>query len=212
MTNVPACQALLARLVANDKVTTSEFKAAVGDEHWQGYRIARDNVKAFRIDAENARDSLSSYLELLTIADMKFGQSEWLSGNKETRKLKRLLSGRANKIGPDGAETLRGGERYYERALERLEEIIARDRSLTQYLDRTWDREGFGGMIAPDHESMPRLHSWFTDLETVYESRYRILEEAIANPTMDSLITQPNSSATSSDISRLRTLTKWVRR
>lgn len=209
MTNLPACQALQARLVRSEKVKAGELRDALSDEQWVDYCFDRSIARSMRTEARAVRSKLSSYFKLLSLADLKYGQSEKLSATKSSRELKRILSGRPAKLTADGLERLRGGEAYYERALEVLDELIARDQSITGYLDRTWDWGHEGGLIAPDHDSMPRLSPAFVP-HSVADSMLKIIQEAIADPDVGQ--PSPDADIPVLDTSRLSMLTKLMRR
>ena len=209
MTNLPACQALRARLVKGEKVKTGELRGVLNDEHWQDYHYNRSLARSMRTAGKAVRSKLASYFKLLSLADLKYGQSEKLSTTKSMRELKRVLSGRPAKLTVDGSERLRGGEAYYELALERLEELIGQDASLVGYIDRTWDWGDEGGMIAPDHDSMPRLSSTFIP-QSVADSMLTTVEKAIADANVEQDAGEVDTTALS--MSRLKMLTKLMRR
>jgi hypothetical protein len=133
---------LSARLHRGEPVAAREIKRAVGIDHWNTYLMNLALTKHWRAEAKIASRELRSYVEMLTLADLRDSQADRM----------RAHTGRF----------LAGGQRpsdLYERALERLAELVERDRSILRHLDRNFSPADYASEIGPDKESVPRL--WF---------------------------------------------------
>lgn len=172
-------------MVNGETVKQFELKSVLGAEHWLDYLGRTQSVKAEREIAQRARDALLEYTRLLQVADMQFGNAERLSQTRAHRQAKRLQRGKMPKLTADGAETLREGQAFYERALERLSELIAADKKITTYLDRAWDYGEHGSLIDASKERVPRLMVRYrADAEYAGSRDMKIdaLKAAIENP------------------------------
>ncbi|MEK4034884.1 hypothetical protein WOA01_18685 [Methylocystis sp. IM2] len=151
------------------------------------------------------------YTRLLQVADMQFGNAERLSQSRHQRQAKRLQSGKKPKLIADGAETLREGQRFYERALEKLSELIEADRKITTYLDRTWDYGEHGGDIDASKERVPRLAEQYradVQYRTPKELKIDALKAAIVAPQT----ARRDGSKDARQIDEIKALTGLMRR
>jgi hypothetical protein len=210
VTNLPACQALRDRLVNGEKVTTRELRDALSDHDWEQYRQRRQIAKDARIIGADGRAKLRGYTKLLNKADMMFGLSEHISQNRNRSEARRRAAGRPLSLKPDGAQRLRDGDRYYERALERLEELIYADRSIISYLDRPWDWGEEGGMISIDKESVPRPQ--YPKPQPVKDSMLSVLDDVLNAQNNLAEMVQVKERSLEENIDRLSALRKLMRR
>jgi hypothetical protein len=85
MTDVEACQQLLARLQRFGSVPARELRQALGEEHWTVYQEFRDWVKGLHEEAKIASYELREYVRMLRIADLWDPQPHRNSGRRRKR-------------------------------------------------------------------------------------------------------------------------------
>lgn len=164
---------LLERLRRRQPVTARELERAVGVALWERYRWSRASNKDRRAEAKIASHKLRPYVKMLQIADLRDAQAAriWARTRKVMRRGKRPSE-------------------LYERALEALAELVDRDHSILNYLDRPFPLPDYSGVDA-DKESVPR--PWFHTqnslvkdphmaLKTIRQLQIEVLEEALAEP------------------------------
>jgi len=150
MTDVAACQALLGRLTiasANDvktagasaSVSSRELKAALGDEHWENYQFNREYKSAIAGESEEAKHQLHSYIEMLRDADLNDSNRDRASSMGWSMKGFRMHS-----------------DEGYERAIERLDELLSANPRLSRFLDRANDYGDPMGTAGYCRHSIPR--------------------------------------------------------
>lgn len=130
---------LLAKLDAGGRVTKKELKQALTEGQWEAYCQTVEFEKSLREDQKAASEELSDYTKLLKIADMRNGLFE-----KQNRK----AGNRYNIKNSDG---------LYERALERLGELLAANPRLSMHLDREYDADRPDGECSAGQLGVPRL-------------------------------------------------------
>jgi hypothetical protein len=134
-----------------------EIKRAVGIDHWNAYLMNRAVTKHWRAEAKIASRELRSYVEMLTLADLRDAQADRM----------RARTGRL----------LAGGQRssdLYERALDRLAELAEGEPSLLRHLDRNFSPANYASEIGPDKESVPRL--WFHKHYAVHQNPVKAIK------------------------------------
>lgn len=110
-------------------------------EHYQGYRSALASNQSLIEQAKAKPPEISEYEALLSKADRLHGQMDSLSGRGHHESAKRI-----------GAKA----ETAYEKALERLEEILHTDPGLQMWLDRPVSFDAKSGGMNPDPVDVPR--------------------------------------------------------
>jgi len=188
MIDVAACQALLGRLTiasANDVKTTGasasvssrELKAALGDEHWDLYQNERVHRKVQLEEAAECKHELRDYIKLLRIADFNFEGIDRASQKGWKRKATAMTS-----------------DAGYERAIERLHELLTLKPSLVRFFDRSYDFETSQGNNGICKNSVPRpiyhkrgVYEVFEhkEIETVQDLRISALRNAINQNTAE---------------------------
>lgn len=200
MTDLTACQALLATLNKGRKVTLSQVREALGSDrsHWLDLELSR--LTAERAEAQDARSSMSEYVKALQVADLINGRAERATSS----------ASRASLYGKAATR--------YEEALTKLSELLQVDPALQRHLDRDmdWEKIGGGGTVQSDVASVPRIryHTRRVFGETEHEafrSRDEILIEALKKAIAEPDIA-PSSDALSEDQNaRLKALLKSAR-
>ncbi len=130
---------LLAMLDAGDRVTKTQLKQVLSPSQWEDYCQSIQFEKWRREDQKAASEELSSYMRLLRIADLRNAQIE-----RQNRKAK-------------GGDAIKYGDGYYERALERLGELLAANPRLSMHLDREYDADKPDGECSAGQQGVPRL-------------------------------------------------------
>ena len=165
-------------------VGVAEISAVLGDRHLQMFCMRRDHLKAQRQELKEAREAFSSYTNLLRIADLRAARNESINNRRSARGL------------PARPNIDSEAESEYEHAIERLDEIISSDPSLTRFLDRDWTLHESAGRcdIAPSKLAVPRLRFYKKNvygnakdnvyLDNLYDIKVQVLNDAIANPQL----------------------------
>lgn len=111
----------------------------MGEEHWQAYQIQVEYYQAQKAQAAFGKNALREYINLLHIADFNNQAVDRASQKGWTRKATAMAS-----------------DAGYERAIERLNELLKADPSLKQFLDKDYDFETWHGNNGLCVESVPR--------------------------------------------------------
>jgi 3-methyladenine DNA glycosylase/8-oxoguanine DNA glycosylase len=202
MTDLAACQQLLVRLEQDGSVTSRELKRALGGDHWRAYQQSREFTKSQRGEAKIASHQLRDYIRLLKIADLHNSQTDRVS--------KRTRQHISPRVSIDGK---------YEKALERLGELISADRSLSQYLDRTFDPNDLinNPNIGAHKDGVPRVRFHSRNVhgiaqhqafDTIAEMKAKALQSAIEE--VDVVETTPATIISAA--SKLQLLKSVIRR
>ncbi len=130
---------LLAMLDAGDRVTKTQLKQVLSPSQWNDYCQSIHFEKWRREDQREASSELSSYIKLLRIADLQNANIE-----RQNRKAKR-------------SDAIKYSDAYYERALERLGELLAENPRLSMHLDRDYDADKPDGECSAGQLGVPRL-------------------------------------------------------
>jgi hypothetical protein len=154
---------LFVRLKSGDDITRRDLKNALTDEQWEEFEYNNQNINVEEPDSSNRPNELRTYLDLLKKADFYYNRAE--STSKTERSHIDHLGRCGRKRLFDKADT------YYERAIERLNEIFASCDGQTindvlSHLDRPWQL-GDSPNLGPNH--MPRVRnsrSRFSDSES----------------------------------------------
>lgn len=144
---------LLARLKRGDDITRRDLKSVLTEEQWEEFEYNNQNIDIEEPDASNRPDELRTYLDLLKKADFYYYRAESTSKTERSRIDHLGRSGRKRLF--DKADT------YYERAIERLNEIFSSCDAQTlnevqTHLDRPWAL-GDSPNLGPNH--MPRVRN-----------------------------------------------------
>jgi hypothetical protein len=139
---------LLARLREGNDVQVRDLKLVLTEKQHQLMLRAWQEQKELRVVEKPAE--VVEYQELLQDALMRYGQYDRYSARKATRS--NVIVDRQKRTKELGSKA----EGAFERALERLEEIISIDPSLQIWFDRPLDFNG-GGDISLDPIGMPRV-------------------------------------------------------
>ena len=149
---------------------------------------------------------MSDYIKLLRIADLHDAH-QVQSGRSKT-------SYRKLNIQADGK---------YERALERLDELLEREPSLARHLDRAhdWNDTRTGGMNGADKYLVPRIkynRKWVygkvdhSPFPTLAELKRQMLDEALSAPNATDVTTNDGHCGSSPSMIQLEKLRMRVRR
>jgi hypothetical protein len=172
---------LLARLKRGDDITRRDLKNALTDEQWEEFEYNNQNIDVEEPDSSNRPDELRTYLDLLKKADFYYYRAE------STKKTERS---RIDHLGRSGRKRLFDtADTYYERAIERLNEIFESCDAQTlnevlAHLDRPWAL-GDSPNLGPNH--MPRVRnsrSRFSDSQsglTKFDLKRKYNRDAIEN-------------------------------
>ncbi len=172
---------LFARLKSGEDITRRDLKNALTDEQWEEFEYNNQNIDIEEPDASNRPDELRTYLDLLKKADFYYYRAE------STKKTERS---RIDHLGRSGRKRLFDkADTYYERAIERLNEIFESCDGQTindvlSHLDRPWQL-GDSPNLGPNH--MPRVRnsrSRFSDSKdgpTKFDLKRRYKQDAIEN-------------------------------
>lgn len=181
----------------------------------QYYRSLIDEAKMWRGQGTEARNVLRKYLSMLSTADMLYGSYNAISGRRYAGKTKAKVSSSA-------------ADRWYERALEHLGELIEGDKAIEVYLDRslTTEREIIEGRcrghereghksIDLSPEGMPRLRDEYKSAMTRDDIKLATLKSCLER-SLQCVDDLSNGKAESTDKERelvdLKNLTSLMRR
>jgi hypothetical protein len=154
---------LLVRLKSGEDITRRDLKNALTDEQWEEFEYNNQNISVVEQESGNRPQELNSYLDLLKKADFYYYRAE------STKKTERS---RIDHLGRSGRKRLFDtADTYYERAIERLNEIFESCDGQTlnevlAHLDRPWAL-GDSPNLGPNH--MPRVRksrSRFSDSQS----------------------------------------------
>jgi hypothetical protein len=154
---------LFVRLKSGEDITRRDLKNALTDEQWEEFEYNNQNINVEEPNSSNRPDELRTYLDLLKKADFYYNRAESTSKTERSRIDHLGRSGRKRLF--DKADT------YYERAIERLNEIFESCDGQTinevlSHLDRPWQL-GDSPNLGPNH--MPRVRnsrSRFSDAQS----------------------------------------------
>jgi hypothetical protein len=154
---------LFVRLKSGEDITRRDLKNALTDEQWEEFEYNNQNINVEEPDSSNRPNELRTYLDLLKKADFYYNRAESTSKTERSRIDHLGRSGRKRLF--DKADT------YYERAIERLNEIFESCDGQTinevlSHLDRPWQL-GDSPNLGPNH--MPRVRnsrSRFSDAQS----------------------------------------------
>jgi hypothetical protein len=194
---------LLAMLDAGGRVTKNQLKRAITESQWDSYCQAVEFEKWRRADQKAASEALSDYTKLLKIADMRNGLFE-----KQNRK----AGNRYN---------IKNSDALYERALERLGELLAANPSLSQHLDRNYDADKADGECSAGQLGVPRLKHHRRHVYGNAEHRENLTSpELVRTALLNSIAENERGQEEEMEMTKdaasrgadLETLRRWVRR
>ena len=144
---------LFVRLKSGEDISRRDLKNALTEQQWEEFEYNNQNIDIEEPDASNRPDELRTYLDLLKKADFYYNRAESTSKTERSRIDHLGRSGRKRLF--DKADT------YYERAIERLNEIFESCDAQTlnevqTHLDRPWAL-GDSPNLGPNH--MPRVRN-----------------------------------------------------
>ena len=144
---------LFVRLKSGEDISRRDLKNALTEQQWEEFEYNNQNIDIEEPDASNRPDELRTYLDLLKKADFYYYRAESTSKTERSRIDHLGRSGRKRLF--DKADT------YYERAIERLNEIFESCDAQTlnevqTHLDRPWAL-GDSPNLGPNH--MPRVRN-----------------------------------------------------
>lgn len=191
---------------AKTSVGNRELKAALGDEYLRTYQSECEYLKARQDDYDYGREKLRNYIDLLRIADFNDQAVD-----------------RASQLGWQRKSTAMTRDGGYERAIERLQELIEADPSLTRFFDKDYDFETWHGNNGLCFDTVPRpvfhkrkVHGYaeFPGLPTLKELKISALQQAIDQPvTSTQLIEEYDSKALlEQNMKNLNSLLKCIHR
>ena len=144
---------LFVRLKSGEDISRRDLKNALTEQQWEEFEYNNQNIDIEEPDASNRPDELRTYLDLLKKADFYYYRAESTSKTERSRIDHLGRSGRKRLF--DTADT------YYERAIERLNEIFESCDAQTlnevqTHLDRPWQL-GDSPNLGPNY--MPRVRN-----------------------------------------------------
>jgi hypothetical protein len=144
---------LFVRLKSGEDISRRDLKNALTEQQWEEFEYNNQNIDIEEPDASNRPDELRTYLDILKKADFYYYRAESTSKTERSRIDHLGRSGRKRLF--DTADT------YYERAIERLNEIFESCDAQTlnevqTHLDRPWAL-GDSPNLGPNH--MPRVRN-----------------------------------------------------
>jgi hypothetical protein len=170
---------LFVRLKSGEDISRRDLQNALTEEQWEEFEYNNQNIDVEEPDSSNRPDELRTYLDLLKKADFYYYRAE------STKKTERS---RIDHLGRSGRKRLFDtADTYYERAIERLNEIFESCDGQTlnevlSHLDRPWAL-GDSPNLGPNH--MPRVRnsrSRFSDSQsglTKYDLKRKFKRDAI---------------------------------
>jgi len=175
---------LLTRLDGDEQVTTKEVRQAVGAAHADELRARMDQASWQRSEAREASIELRDYIKQVRVADLLSGRSDNAKGGAQAKKL------------------MERAEQRYERAIERLDELLSDDPKLARHLDRDFDlHKGGGAKVAPDVEGVPRIkyhaRAYGEHVHKEIPSRVELLRAALQSAIANPITTAPTASVLS---------------
>ena len=178
-------QKLLTRIDEGADIARRDLQNALTEQEWEvfeqdnGYLRDEDEILN-----DSRPDALNSYLELLKKADFYYSRAE---STKKTRR------SRIDHLGQAGKTRLYNkADTYYERAIERLNEILSAADAYTQHqilmhLDRPWDLGDFpnlGPVLMPRLRKSRSINSLSvggpTKFDAKRENKRTAIQSAIA--------------------------------
>jgi hypothetical protein len=106
---------LFVRLKSGEDISRRDLQNALTEEQWEEFEYNNQNIDVEEPDSSNRPDELRTYLDLLKKADFYYYRAE------STKKTERS---RIDHLGRSGRKRLFDkADTYYERAIERLNEI-----------------------------------------------------------------------------------------
>jgi hypothetical protein len=172
---------LFVRLKSGEDITRRDLQSALTEEQWEEFEYNNQNIDVEEPDSSNRPDELRTYLDLLKKADFYYYRAE---------STKKTARSRIDHLGRSGRKRLFDtADTYYERAIERLNEIFESCDGQTlnavlSHLDRPWAL-GDSPNLGPNH--MPRVRnsrSRFSDTQsglTKYDLKRKYKRDAIEN-------------------------------
>lgn len=131
---------ILDAIEAGQSVRDSDLRGLLKD-HYQDYRNALASNQSLKDQAQEKPSRIADYEALLSEADRLYGQMDSLSRQGHEQSAKQI-----------GAKA----SKAYERALERLEEVLRADPSLQMWLDRPVVFDLAAGGFTLDPVDVPR--------------------------------------------------------
>ena len=144
---------LFVRLKSGEDISRRDLQNVLTAEQWEEFEYNNQNIDVEERDSSNRPNELRTYLDLLKKADFYYNRAE--STNKTERS-------RIDHLGRSGRKRLFDkADTYYERAIERLNEIFESCDAQTinevlSHLDRPWQL-GDSPNLGPNH--MPRVRN-----------------------------------------------------
>lgn len=126
-------------LDAGGRVTKKQLKQVLSPSQWEDYCQSIEFERWRRQTQREASEALSSYTKLLRIADLRNANIE-----RQNRTAK-------------GGDAMKYSDGYYERALERLGELLTANPWLSEHLDRPYDADRANGECSAGQLGVPRL-------------------------------------------------------
>jgi hypothetical protein len=172
---------LFVRLKSGEDISRRDLQNALIEEQWEEFEYNNQNIDVEEPGSSNRPDELRTYLDLLKKADFYYYRAE------STKKTERS---RIDHLGRSGRKRLFDtADTYYERAIERLNEIFESCDGQTinevlSHLDRSWAL-GDSPNLGPNH--MPRVRnsrSRFSDSQsglTKFDLKRKYKRDAIEN-------------------------------
>ena len=170
---------LFVRLKSGEDISRRDLQNALTEEQWEEFEYNNQNIDVEEPDSSNRPDELRTYLDLLKKADFYYYRAE------STKKTERS---HIDHLGRSGRKRLFDtADTYYERAIERLNEIFESCDGQTlnevlAHLDRPWAL-GDSPNLGPNH--MPRVRnsrSRFSDSQsglTKYDLKRKYKRDAV---------------------------------
>lgn len=112
---------LLERMQVGQHVQNRDLETWLTEDAWVSYKAEADTQKKMRVDVQDKPEAVREYERLVRLANLAYNKSEGAS-----------VRGK----GATAQKNFNRSDALYERALERLQEVVAADRSLCVWFDR----------------------------------------------------------------------------
>lgn len=133
---------LLQRLDAGENVAPRDLKQWLSKEQIQAWKNETQQIRDFDDEWQTRPSEFDDYLALLKKADFAFSKGDKISAKASVAR---------TKASPSASSLINSSQGYFERAIEKLHEILGSTPALSVWLDRPVDEAGI------DPVSIPRL-------------------------------------------------------
>jgi len=204
---------LRARLDAGNNVSPRDMKQWLTREQHQFWQSEEERIRGDAMESKEPPREFDPYVALLKKADFAFNKSTGLSGKKPRKRTSKA------KLGQSSSSKLEyDSQAIYEKALEKLNEILSSEPTYAEWLDRSVDFS-FESSPSIDSIGMPRLRTSKSQhvqqqnktsiRQEMHDAKKNIIDRAIGDIENPS---PPSSNSRGLPVARLNELRKLLRR